>query len=100
MVVNEEDLAAAFADLALQSKPNYKATAKKYNLQRTTLMRRHKNKTVSRSEATSLYRRKLTDGQEEAIIYEIHRLNEGFPPRPLAIKKLVAKFTNQPVGGC
>ena len=38
---------AALADLALQDLPNYTATTKKFNINRSTLSRRHKGVTVS-----------------------------------------------------
>ena len=46
-MVNEADIQLAITDLQLQDVPNYTATAKKYNVQRITLMRRHKRGTVS-----------------------------------------------------
>ncbi len=38
---------AALADLALQDSSNYTATAKKFNINRSTLSRRHRGKTAS-----------------------------------------------------
>jgi hypothetical protein len=39
-----------------QRAPNYAATARAHNIDRTTLARRYNGKTVSRAEATSTYR--------------------------------------------
>ena len=47
---------AALADLALQESFNYTATVKKFNVNRSTLSRRHRNKTASvkKSKQTTL----------------------------------------------
>ena len=42
-----DSIDAALADLALQNTPNYTATAKKYNVVRSTLSRRHRDVTAS-----------------------------------------------------
>ena len=52
---NADRIAAALADLESQAVPNYKATAKKHGVVRTTLMRRYTGKTVSNQEATTEY---------------------------------------------
>jgi hypothetical protein len=44
---------------------NYSAIAKKFDLERTTLAKRHKGQTISRTEANSLYRNLLNHAQEE-----------------------------------
>ena len=41
-MVNEADISKAICNLNSQDKPNYTKIAKKYNLNRTTLMRRYK----------------------------------------------------------
>lgn len=63
----------ALEDLKSQKKPAYAATARKYNVDRTTLYRRFQGKTVSREE----YREDmslLNNAQESALIDEINRL--------------------------
>jgi hypothetical protein len=47
-MVNEADMQAALADLRVQWKPNIPATAAKYNLVYTTLLRRFKGETTSK----------------------------------------------------
>ena len=54
-IVNKADIQLAITDLQLQDVPNYTATVKKYNVQRTTLMRRHKRGTISHQEAHLIY---------------------------------------------
>ena len=99
-MVNESDLSAALAELSIQKKPNYSATARKYGIERTTLMRRHKGKTKSRQWATDVYHKKLTNGQEKRLIEESKFLTSiGFPPPHRKIKKLVANATKTGVGG-
>ena len=99
MRFNEEDMQAALADLATQDDPNYSATALKYKVERTTLARRHKNRTVSNQEATSIYRKKLTDGQEQVLLREINRLtNDGYPPKPKTVAGLAAGICGTEIG--
>ena len=68
-------IAAALADLALQESPNYTATAKKFNINRSTLSRRHRDITVSVKESkqtTSI----LSNQQEKELIRYINKLIE------------------------
>ena len=76
-------IAAALADLELQAVPNYKATAKKHGVVRTTLMRRYTGKTVSNQEATTKHRQALNASQEDVLLGHIQRLvTRGTPPTP------------------
>jgi len=70
---------AALADLALQDSPNYTATAKKFNINRSTLSRRHRGKTafVKESKQTTSI---LSNQQEKELIRYINKLTErGIP---------------------
>ncbi len=66
---------AALADLALQDSPNYTATAKKFNINRSTLSRRHRDKTafVKESKQTTSI---LSNQQEKELIRYINKLTE------------------------
>ena len=98
-MVNERDIQLALADLESQEVPNYLATARKYDIQHTTLMRRHKHHTKSNAEATSTFRRLLTDEQEEVLVQRINHLSDrGMPPTPRIVKNLVEEMVKQPVG--
>jgi flagellar biosynthesis GTPase FlhF len=73
----------AIADLESQERVNYGATAKKRNLDRTTLARRYRGETGSNQEANSYARQQLTDVQENILIEYINKLsNQGLPPTP------------------
>ena len=68
-------IAAALADLALQESSNYTATAKKFNINRSTLSRRHRDITVSvkkSKQTTSI----LSNQQEKELIRYINKLIE------------------------
>ena len=67
-MVNEADIKLALDDLKSQKKPNYAATAKKYHLNQTTLMRRYKGHTMSNPEARSIYQKWLTSAQEDVLV--------------------------------
>jgi hypothetical protein len=58
---HEARIQAAITDLESQDRVNYAATAKKWNIDRSTLSRQHQGKTVSNQEATLYARRQLTD---------------------------------------
>ncbi len=65
----------ALADLALQDSSNYTATAKKFNINQSTLSRRHRNKTafVKKSKQTTSI---LSNQQEKELIRYINKLIE------------------------
>ena len=74
---------AAIADLESQKRVNYSATAKKWNLSRVTLARRHRGETGSKQDANSYTRQNLTDTQEKTLVKYINKLNDrGFPLTP------------------
>jgi hypothetical protein len=67
-------IAAAIADLKLQKKPNFMATAKKWDLERTTLAKRFKGQTWSIETYRSESSRRLNNAQEEVLIGYIDKL--------------------------
>jgi hypothetical protein len=71
---------AAIDDLDSQRAPNYAATARAHNIDRTTLARRYNGKTVSRAEATSTYRQCLNDVQEDTLLRYIDSLTDRHIP--------------------
>ena len=90
---------AALADLESQEKPNYSATAKKWQLERTTLAKRHKGQTVSKAYANSESRQRLTNEQEEVLIVHVNKLtNRGIPPTSQMVKNLAEEIAGCPVG--
>jgi hypothetical protein len=92
-MVNEQDMEKALDALDRQLIPNYAEIGKKFGIERTTLMRRHKGISTSKQEATSIYYKLLTDMQEEALINQINKLiTRGLPPTTYIIKNLVEKI--------
>jgi hypothetical protein len=80
----------AIDDLKCQRIPNIAQTAKKYNLNRSTLSRRFAGKTVSRQISTSEYHKLLTDTQEEVLLDYLNKLTiRGLPPTPRMVENLV-----------
>ena len=89
----------AMADLAKQDKLNYKATAKKYSVGRTTLRQRYLGQTLSIQAAASKYRQRLTFIQEETLIKHINSLtNRGLPPTSRIVRNLAEEIIGGPVG--
>ena len=98
-MINEDDMEKALSALSEQLIPNYTQIAMKYAIHRTTLMRRHQGKTSSRTQATSLYHKLLTDTQEEALIDQINKLTiRGLPPTSYIVKNLVEEIRGCAVG--
>ena len=65
---------AAMDQLDSQMALNYAAAARDHNIDRTTLARRYKGKTVSRAEANSTYRQRLNAVQEDTLLrYPLRR---------------------------
>jgi hypothetical protein len=90
---------AAITDLELQKRLNFKATAKKWNLDRTTLARRFRGETGPNQDATSYARRQLTDIQEKTLIQYINKLsNQGLPPTPQIVKNLAEEIAGVKLG--
>ena len=88
---HNEQILEAIADLDSQEVPNYGATAKKYDLVRTTLWRRHTSQTVSRSEATTKFRQALNEAQEKVLLGNIGRLVTKGTPLSLGIVRNIAE---------
>jgi hypothetical protein len=90
---------AAIADLESQNRKNFKATATKWNLDRTTLARRYRGETGSKQEANSYTRQRLTDTQEKTLITHINKLSDrGMPPTPQIIKNLAEEIAHVTLG--
>ena len=98
-MVNEAAISAAIADLKTQIKPNYDATAKKFNIKRDTLRRRFKGQTVPNSTARLESQGLLDIAQEQALIERINTLSaRGLPPTPKIVRNLVQELTGGPIG--
>jgi hypothetical protein len=96
---HEARIQAAITDLESQDRVNYAATAKKWNIDRSTLSRRHRGKTASNQDANSYARRQLTDTQEKTLIQYINKLsNRGLPPTPQIVKNLAEEIIGITLG--
>ena len=96
---HKERILEAIADLYSQEVPNYGATAKKYDLVRTTLWRRHTSQTVSRSEATTEFRQALNEAQEKVLLVHIGRLvTKGTPPTPGIVRNIAEEIHGGELG--
>ena len=69
----------AINDLKSQSRTNIAATAKKWDVHRTTLTRRFQDVQDTRQDANSYVRQKLIRTQEETLVEYVNKLNDrGF----------------------
>ncbi|EED22587.1 hypothetical protein TSTA_060790 [Talaromyces stipitatus ATCC 10500] len=100
-MVNKADILKAISDLKAQKKPQYAKIAGKYNIDRTTLMRRYKGQTVSNQEAHSIYQKLLTNAQEEVLLDHISRLSaRGLPPTPQILRNIVKEIIGHDISEC
>lgn len=92
-------IAEAIADLESQSRPNIAATAKRFNVARTTLSDRFKGKSTTIEDVNSYVRQQLTQTQEEALIAYVNKLNDrGFPPTPQILKNIAESIAHSTLG--
>ena len=90
---------AALAELEASEKPNYSEIARKYNLKRHALSRRHQGQTTSRADYISSHQQCLTNAQEQVLIDQINRLTErGIPPTSKIVKNFAEEIIGRAVG--
>ena len=96
---HNESIDKALADLRLQEHPNIRATARTYQLVESTLRRRWQGKTVSHREASSEYKQRLTNAQEEQLILLINRLTDrSIPPTASIVRNLAEEIISGSIG--
>jgi hypothetical protein len=95
----ETSIDSAIAELNMQIQPNYAATAKKFNVNRTTLRRRFLGTQLSAREASSQTHQKLTIVQEEVLIDWINKLTDRtMPPTTQIVRNVAEELSGSPVG--
>jgi hypothetical protein len=100
-MANEGDISKAISELESEEKPQYAKVARKYNLDRTTLMRRHKGLTMPKRQAHAYYQQLLTDAQEEVLLDHISNLSSrGLPPTAQILRNLVVEIVKHDIGEC
>lgn len=96
---NDTALELALAELRSQDKQNYRATAKKYHINQSTLRRRFLGLTTSSAAASSLYRQRLSAVQEGVLIEQINHLTDrGIPPTSQMVKNMAEAMIGDSVG--
>ena len=99
-MVNETDIKKAISDLKSQDPPKYTETAKKYNLEPSTLRRRFKGETVSHGDAHSRDKKLLTDAQEQVLVEYIRKLSDrGLHLTPKILENIIVEIVGHPIGG-
>ena len=98
-MVNLEGILKAIDGLNSQEAPNIRATAKRYNIPRSTLQDRFNGKSVSRSEACSRSAMLLTTAQESVLSEHINELSaRGLHPTLQMLENLVVEIVGHPIG--
>ncbi len=89
---------AALEALKSQNPPNYAATAREFEVDRTSLMRRFKGQTLSREEFHET-RQLLSSQQEKVLINNINILSERcFPPSNTLIRSMALEISKKQPG--
>ncbi|KAM4067688.1 Tc5 transposase DNA-binding domain-containing protein [Hirsutella rhossiliensis] len=92
-------IAEAIIELQSQDRPKYAETARRYNIDKSTLWRRFKGKTASNHDANSYSRQKLTSAQEEILIGHVNKLTDrGIPPTPQMLKNIAEEIAGTELG--
>lgn len=90
---HDDRIEAAIADLESQERTNFLRTARKWGLERTTLLRRYKGQSTSIREANSNSRQALNSAQEEVLIEHANKLTDrGIPPTPQILKNIAEEI--------
>ena len=90
---------AAIDDLKTQKRVNFAATARRWDIERTTLTRRFRGTQGTIEDANSYVRQQLTQTQEEALITYVNKLNDrGFPPTPQILKNIAESIAQTTLG--
>jgi hypothetical protein len=89
----------AVADLESQESLNYAQTAKKWNLNRSTLSQRHRGITGLKQDQYSYTAKALTDKQENVLVGYINNLSaRGLSPTSQIVKNLAEKLAGKDIG--
>ena len=90
---------AAITHLNRQKSVSYAEVTKIYGLDPSTLTHRHKGITVSRTEATSTFRQRLNNTEEDTLLSYIDSLTDRhIPPTTKIIKNLAEEIVGGPIG--
>lgn len=98
-MVNEAAISEAINDLKSQKKPNFRSTAKKHGINRTTLQRRFEGTSAGRTQAHVETQGLLSTEQERTLVERINtHASRGVNTTSKMIQKLVEEMIEGPVG--
>ena len=96
---NNTALELALTYLRSQDIPNYRATALKYHVDRSTLRRRFSGLQTSAAVTSSMYLQRLSTSQEKTLIEQINRLTDrGIPPTSQMVKNMAEAMIGDSMG--
>jgi hypothetical protein len=95
-ISSNDRLQLAIADLKSQESLNYASTARKWNVDRSTLSRRHRGVTGSKDDQYSYAVQALTNVQEDVLVRYINDLSaRGLLLIPQIVKNLAEELANK-----
>ena len=93
--ITMDSITAAINDLKLQDKPNIAATAKRYEVERSTLSRRFRGVTESKDHANQELLL-LSPQQEQVLVNYINKLTEiGLPPTVAIVRNFATNIAGK-----
>jgi hypothetical protein len=98
-IPSNDRIQLAIADLESQERLNYADTAKKWNVNRSTLSRRHRGVTGPKEDHYSYTLKALTDVQENVLVRYINKLNtKSLLPISQIVKNLAEELAGKKIG--
>jgi hypothetical protein len=95
-IPDNDRIELAVADLESQESLNYAQTAKKWDVDRSTLSRRHRGITGSKNDQYSYAVKALTNEQENVLVRYINDLSaRGLSPTSQIVKNLAEELANK-----
>ncbi|RAL65988.1 hypothetical protein DID88_005649 [Monilinia fructigena] len=96
---SEARMEAALDHIKGQERPKYSQIAKIYKVNRSTLSRRYRGKTTSRTAAYADTHQSLSIEQEKALIDQINKLTQrSMPPTSGIVRNLAEEIIGRSVG--
>ena len=99
-MANIEAALDALKSSKLGESPNYTLVAKQYGVDRTTLSRRHRRVTRSRTDQISTSQNLNTTQEQELVQYIDTLSKQGLLPTRQMIRNFALEIAKKPIGKC
>ena len=93
-----EPINLALKDLSLQDKPNVSTTAKKFNVNRSTLSRRFNGETNPAKRAVQKSQLLYLQQEKDLVIFINKKIEQGIPPTTAIVRNYVEQLAQKRLG--